>query len=43
MASGYDKSPPEPPHQPETKSGVGLVLMGIIAIVLFSAFGWLFV
>jgi hypothetical protein len=42
MVSGYDKSPPEPPYEPETESGVDLILIAIIVALLFSSFGVLF-
>jgi len=42
MASGYDKSPPEPEYEPEFPSGIKLVVVGIFAILLISSFGWLF-
>lgn len=42
MASGYDKSPPEPPYESETESGVWLVLVGIAAVLLFASLGFFF-
>jgi hypothetical protein len=42
MASGNGKSPPEPPCEPETESGIGLFQIGIVVALLCGSFAVFF-